>query len=379
MSGILQFVILKFRGRDGAKIGRLAFVAGGMLSLLVIPACSGTTSSVTSTGRLTAYVTNAEDNGNAPGMGTVIPINLTNNMPGTPIQVGQGTGTNDIVVTSDDKTGYVTNEGTNTVTRINLATGQLGTPIAVGSHPVAIAFVPKTNEQWAWVANYKGQTVSTINLATGQLGQTISVPNLGPNTIAFTPNGQTCYVANWGTTAAAGSTVTPIQVTNGGATGQVLPSIKVGLHPNWVAITQDGSTAYVANKGSNSITPINVANNTAGTAIQVPGPPIEMEITPNGKTAYVAIAGDSPEVDEVIPINLTTTPVTVGSAIQLGAKSQPHWIAFTPDGQTAYVVGNGNSTVTPITIASGKAGTPIKVTNDPNSDLLAIAITPAQN
>jgi YVTN family beta-propeller protein len=249
----------------------------------------------------------------------------------------------------------------------------------VGAEPVAIAFVPKTNEQWAWVANYKGPTVSTINLATGHLGQTIAVPNKGPNTIAFTPDGRTCYVANWGTNAAAGSTVTPIQVNNGGTSGRIVGSVKVGLNPNWVAITKDGRTAYVANKGSNSITPINVANNTAGTAIRVPGPPIEMEISPNGNTAYVAIAGSSPEVDQVIPMNLTTTPATVGSAIQLRAKSQPHWIAFTPDGQTAYVVGNGNSTVTPITVASGKPGTPIKASNDPDSDLLAIAITPAQN
>ena len=310
-------------------------------------------------------------------MGTVIPIRLTDHLPGTPIQVGRGAGTNDIMITSDGKTGYVTNEYTNSVTRIDLVTGELGKPIAVGSEPVAIAFVPQTNEQWAWVANYKDQTVSTINLATGQLGQTFAVPNAGPNTVAFTPDGHTCYVANWGTDEAAGSTVTPIQVTDGGATGHVLPSIKVGLNPNWVAITNDGRTAYVVNKGSNSITPINAINNTVGTAIQLPGPPIEMEIAPNGNIAYVAIAGSSPEIDEVMPIDLTTTPVTLGSAIKLAANSQPHWIAFTPDGQTAYVVGNGNSTVTPITVASGIPGTPIQVSNDPDSDLLAIAITPS--
>ncbi len=336
---------------------------------------AGASNTANSIRGLTAFVTNAEDNSKAPGTGTVIPISLTNNTPDTPIGVGQGTGTNDIVITSDGKTGYVTNEDTNTVTRISLATGKLGRPIAVGSEPVAIAFVPHTNDQWAWVANYKGQTVSTINLASGRLGQTISVPDAGPNTIAFTPNGKTCYVANWGTDAAAGSTVTPIQVTGGGAAGRVLPSIKVGLNPNWVAITKDGSTAYVENKGSNSITPISVADNAVGSAIPVPGPPIEMEIAPNGNTGYVAIAGSSPEIDDVIPLNLTTTPASAGAPIVLAAKSQPHWIAFTPDGLTAYIVGNGNSTVTPITVASGKAGTPIKVSNDSESDLLAIAIT----
>jgi len=308
-------------------------------------------------------------------MGSVIPISLTDSLPGSPIEVGQGAGTNDIIVTSDGKTAYVTNEYTSTVTSIDLATGEVGEPIAVGSDPVAIAFVPQTDEEWAWVANYSGQTISTINLATGELGQTIAVPNAGPNTVAFTPDGKTCYVANWGTDKVAGSTVTPIQLTDGGAGGKVLPDIKVGLNPNWIAITNDGSTAYVANKGSSSITPIDVASNTAGSVIELPGPPIELEIAPNGDLAYVAIAGSSPEIDAVLPLDLTTSPVTLGPIINLAAKSQPHWIAFTSDGQTAYVVGNGDSTLTAVTVATGVPGTPIKVSNDPDSDLLAIVIT----
>ncbi len=199
-----------------------------------------------------------------------------------PIQLGQGTGTNDLIVTSDNKTGYVTNEVTNTVTRITLATGQLGQPIKLpsGAKPVAIAFVPHTNEQWAWTANYGGQTVTTVNLATGRVGQRISIPYAGPNTVAFAPDGKTCYVANWGTTSAAGNTVTPIHVTNGGASGQVLPSFKVGLNPNWIAVAQDGRTAYVVNKGGCSLTPVTLATNTPGAAIPLPGPGIEMEIPP---------------------------------------------------------------------------------------------------
>ncbi len=354
-------------------------MAGGLLALAVLAGWSSAPSIASSGKGFTAYVTNAEDEGKTPGVGSVFPIDLTEGKPEAPIKVGRGAGTNDMVVTSDGKTGYATNEGTNTVTPITLATGRVGKATAVGSKPVAIAFVPHTNERWVWVSNYGGKTVSTVNVVTGKLGQTISVPDIGPNTIAFTPDGKTCYVANWGTEDAPGSTVTPIQVTHNGAGGRVVPSIDVGLHPNWVAITQDGRTAYVVNKGSNSITPIDVRSNTAGTPIPVPGPPIEMEISPDGRTAYVAIAGSSPEIDEVMPLNLKTTPATVGSAIKLKPGSQPHWIAFTPDGRTAYVVGNGNSTLTPITVATGKPGKPIKVTTDPEADLLAISIVRAQN
>ena len=46
-------------------------------------------------------------------------------------------------------------------------------------------------------------------------------------------------------------------------------------------------TAYVVNSQSNTVTPIQVATNTAGKAIKVGVSPFAIAITPNGKTAYV--------------------------------------------------------------------------------------------
>jgi len=353
------------------KLG-LVVVASIGCSMGPLAGCSSTSSGDAPPAGLVAYITNAQDNGDSPGMGTVIPVDLETGKPVNPIDVGEGAGTNAIIVTADGTTAFVSNEDTNSVTRIDLATGDVGEPITVGSEPVDIEFVPQTGEQWAWVANFGDRTITTVNLATGEVGQTIAVPEAGPNTVAFTPDGRTCYVANWGSDADPGSTVTPIEVTDGGATGRVLTSIPVGLHPNWVAVTNDGVTAYVANKGSSSITPIDVATSTAGAAIPVPGPPIQMEIAPDGKLAYIAIAGS--EIDAVVPMDLAVTPGRVGPAIALASKSQPHWIGFTPDGATAYVVGNGNSTLTPVTVSSGIPGTPIQVSTDPDADILDIAI-----
>jgi len=329
---------------------------------------------------LTAFITNAADNTLPPpfGIGTVIPLNLASGQAGCPIEVGNHAGTNCIIVTSDGAHAFVTNEFTSRsngrVNKINLATGEVSCPITVGERPVDINFVPHTNEQWAWVANYGGNTVTTVNLHTCEVGATITGPFDGPNTVAFTPDGSWCYVANWGTDQTAGSTVTRIMVTGGGATGIVYDSINVGQNPNWIAFTKDGATAYVANKGSSSITPIDVAAFSAGQAIDMPGPAIQMEIAPDGKLAYVAIAGIAPEIDAVVPIDLSVTPVQVKPTIHLASGAQPHWIAFTPDGTTAYVVGNGNGTLTPITVASGTAEMPIQVSTDPHADILDIAI-----
>jgi YVTN family beta-propeller protein len=81
--------------------------------------------------------------------------------------------------------------------------------------------------------------------------------------------------------------------------------------------------AYVVNQLSNNVTPIDVATNTAGTPIPAGDSPVGIAITPDGTTAYVV--GDS-----VAPINLATN--TAGTPIPVG--SSPQRIAIAPDGRT---------------------------------------------
>ena len=175
-----------------------------------------------------------------------------------------------------------------------------------------------------------------------------------PDAIAITPDGSTAYVTNNGD-----GTVTPINT----STDTAGTPITVGTWPDAVAITPDGSTAYVANNGDDTVTPIDTATDTAGTPIAVGSEPIAVAITPDGSTAYVTNNGD----DTVTPIdtatNIAGTPITVGSA--------PAAVAIAPDGSTAYVANQGAGTVTPITLPA-TAGTPIAVGNSPR----AIAITP---
>ena len=59
-----------------------------------------------------------------------------------------------------------------------------------------------------------------------------------------------------------------------------------------IAITPNGATAYVANSSRNTVTPIDMATNTAGTPISVGTDPEAVAITPNGTTAYVVNNGD---------------------------------------------------------------------------------------
>ena len=56
--------------------------------------------------------------------------------------------------------------------------------------------------------------------------------------------------------------------------------------PADAAATLD-ATVYVANSGSNTVTPIAVATNTAGAPIPTGSVPQSIAITPDGQTAYV--------------------------------------------------------------------------------------------
>ena len=118
------------------------------------------------------------------------------------------------------------------------------------------------------------------------------------------------------------------------------------------------------------MTPIDTATDTAGAPIAVGDEPDGIAITPNGSTAYVVNAHDN----TVTPIDISTD--TAGSPITVGGPQQgpPQRIAITPDGTTAYVTNLENDAVIPIDTTTGMAGTPITVGFEPE----AIAISPDQ-
>jgi YVTN family beta-propeller protein len=165
----------------------------------------------------------------------------------------------------------------------------------------------------------------------------------------------TVYVANGGS-----DNVTPIQT----ATNTPGAPIPAGSQPFAIAITPDGKTAYVPNSVSGTVTPIDTATNTPGAPIPVGSEPFAIAITPDGKTAYVAnyFSGT------VTPIQTATN--TPGAPIPVGKEPDP--IAITPDGKTVYVANEGSDSVTPIQTATNTAEAPIAAGGQPSD----IAITP---
>jgi YVTN family beta-propeller protein len=126
-----------------------------------------------------------------------------------------------------------------------------------------------------------------------------------------------------------------------------------------------------------------------GTAALLPGadPPViyagqgpdALAMTPDGHTLYVADWGQPEPGGQgnghtVTPISTATG--TAGKPIPVG--DEPDIMVVTPDGKTLYVAAGGSGSsrglapVTPVDVATGKPGTPIRVAQYP----AALAVTP---
>ena len=90
---------------------------------------------------------------------------------------------------------------------------------------------------------------------------------------------------------ATDGTVTPIDI----ATNTAGSPISVGSLPDAIAVTPDGSTVEVVNGGDNTVTPIATSSDTAGTPVAGGGDPYDIAITPDQApvAAFTVTPGNS--------------------------------------------------------------------------------------
>lgn len=289
---------------------------------------------------------------------------LPSGSPGSPIKVGSWP--THLAITPDGTMALVTNNGYE-LTPIMLASGRIGTPIEVGGDMWAIAIAP--DSRMAYVTHGRGW-IAAVDLAAGKVRRTITIRDSNLTALAITPDGSRLY------TSSSGNTIYPIWLR---AVSFGFPAIslrrEVHVPQRWdrgsswaIAITPDGTTAYVARNDWSSymceLIPISLGKRVIGTPIKVGRGMGRLAITPDGAAAYVVNSQDG----TLTPVDLRTA--ATGAPIQVGKA--PHAIAITPDGTAAYIANSGDDTVMPVSLSKGVAGAPIKVGSKPED----IAITP---
>jgi len=133
----------------------------------------------------------------------------------------------------------------------------------------------------------------------------------------------------------------------------ITTTIQVGLDPQGVAINPAGTFAYVANKGSNSVSKIDLDTNTEALAITVGSNPTDVAINRTGTFAWVTNSGSN----SVSKIETASDSVT--ATILVGA--QPRYIAIDPAGTFAWVTNSGSNSVSKIETASDSVTATISV------------------
>jgi YVTN family beta-propeller protein len=271
---------------------------------------------VTPNGRY-AYVTNRES-------GTVSVINTQTLQPvGKAIPVGVQP--EEVAISPDGTRAYVAVYGSKDVAVISTATNVVIGRVEVDSEPTGVAVTPSGAS--VWVAEPGAGAVEVINAATDKVvGSPIEVGGR-PETIAFTPDGKTAYLA--GELTGKGEADEPAEEVFAVGTGtRLVTPIKVGLKPFGIAVTPDGSKVFVANPALGTVSVISTASNQVVGEIPVGGEPegpYEVAITPDGKTAYVSVY----KTGEIRQISVQTNQLT-GSPIKVVAEG-PFPLAITPD------------------------------------------------
>ncbi len=167
----------------------------------------------------------------------------------------------------------------------------------------------------------------------------IPAPSSGdPSAIAISPDGSTAYVAEGGT-----STVTPLNT----ATDTFGSAIAVGSFPDAIAVSPDGSTVYVANFPDGTVSVINRATNKVTATITVGNQPVAVAVTPNGSAVWVG-SQNAGGTSSISVINTATE--TVSSTFY--PFCVPTGIAMAPGGSTAYVSCNDIDSLQAINTAS---------------------------
>ena len=129
------------------------------------------------------------------------------------------------------------------------------------------------------------------------------------------------------------------------ANNTVVGGISVGGQVRGVAITPDGTFAYVTNRDVSNMSVIETATNTVVAAIDVGGGSRYLAITPDGAFAYVA-AGASLQGNLGLYSTVSVIATATNTVVATIADLNPRDLAITPDGAFVYVASEGPDQVT---------------------------------
>ena len=155
------------------------------------------------------------------------------------------------------------------------------------------------------------------------------------------------------------SAITPSQT--------AVTSITVGTNPYGVVVSPDGSSVWVTNQISETVSRVDTATNAVTSSITVGANPWGVVVSPDGSSVWVTNQG-SGTVSRIDTATNAVTSITVGA--------NPSGVAVSPDGSSVWVTNQASGTVSRITFPPQP---PANVTATPGNAQATISWTAPTN
>ena len=253
---------------------------------------------------------------------------------------------------------YVADAGWDGFSAIDTATGKVIQTYNVGDRPVpgnpGDYDFDSTGEALAihgntlYFADTGNSTVAVIDASKldpshYNPGETLINVGLNPQDLAVSPDGSQVWVAETGpqTSASSPSAVSVIST----ATGKVTARWTLPGAPAQIRFSPSGARVYVATAGGVAV--YSTATRKPAGFIRGLGDPRGLAVSPDGKSLYVT----GTESNQLYVISTATDRIT--RAIKVG--EMPWQVVAAPDGKTAYVANPDSNSVSVISVASGAA------------------------
>jgi YVTN family beta-propeller protein len=217
-----------------------------------------------------------------------------------------------------------------------------------------------------YFADTGNDTVAVINAADLNVdnyenpAETLIHVGINPQSVAVTPDGSQVWVADTGPQT-GGSSLGGIDVVST-ATDKVTARLKLPSGPEVITFSPSGATAYVTS--SAGVFVIDTATLKVVKVIRGLGDPEGVAVSPDGDTVYVTNTAQG----LVDVISAATDRIT--GTIKVGQL--PWQIVLSSNGATAYVADGDSDAISVIATASGKVTDTISDPGDP----VSVALTP---
>ncbi|MBI4388787.1 MAG: beta-propeller fold lactonase family protein, partial [Nitrospinae bacterium] len=228
-----------------------------------------------------------------------------------------GAGAHNITFSPDGKVAFIANMGTNSITIIDAVSKEKLADVVAGAkaHDVAVSPDGKT----AVACNVGAGNITFIDVASRQAVHTLPTGEK-PLTAVFSPGGRQVYVVNAGP-----ANITVVDM-NTRQIARTLPGAKGAMA---IRATDDWGLLWLTAPEENKLLLMNPRTGAVEDSVDVPGEPHGLALSPDGKTAYVGQRG----LNQISMIDIASRKIV--KSTPLGKR--PDMIAVSSDGKSVFV------------------------------------------